>query len=239
MQTSYSEQHTSGQQTSGHHTMEDDKNILPKDRVWKIGTYSMGITLIGIGLAFAASLWQAVTAYELLLWLAPIIFIVLGLELMIIHAPRFSRKYKIEYNWLSLFFVGCVGVGALILAAVLSTGVLDEVNEAFNIKDRSIYIEESAELSDQSIEKVVIRSQLGYEVRQQPGINEISLLGTVQYEARDPVKLADQQLLKTKQVGNVLYIFIQNLEYESNHFASSYVRSQLVLNLPDHLEVEE
>lgn len=207
-------------------------------KVWKIGTYSMGLTLIGIGLAFATSLWQETTAYELLLWLAPIVFIMLGVELLIVHSARFSRSYIIQYNWFGVFFVGCVGVGALMLSALLSTGVLQEVNQLFKVTERSVYVEEHAPLPQQSIEKIIVRSELGYQLEKQAELNEISLLGTVQYEAERPVQLTEQQLLKTSQVGQVLYIFIQGIEYDHNQFASSYVRSQLVLNVPAHIEVE-
>lgn len=206
-------------------------------RIWRIGTYSMGITLIGIGLAFAASLWQTATAYELLLWLAPIVFIVLGLEMMVAHSSKFMQKYKVAYNWLGVFFVGCVGAGALVLAAFLSSGLLEEVNQMFHLKERSLYIEESAPIHDAVIEKVVIKSELSYELQKQTDTNEISLLGYLNYEAKEPVKLSEQQLLMTKQVGSVLYIFIKNLEYDKNMLTHSYVHGQLVLNVPAHLEI--
>lgn len=223
--------------TSFHSTPPPD-HLLQQRRVWKIGTYSMGLSLIGIGLAFAASLWQAVTSYELLLWLAPIIFIVLGLELIVAHSSKFSRKYKVEYNWLSVFFVGCVGAGALMLSALLSSGLLDEVNQIFQMKVRSVYVEESTKLVDPAIEKIVIKSELGYEIQKEAGSNEVALLGLLQYEAKDSVKLGEQQLLKTKQIGSVLYIFIQNLDYESNRLVNSYVHSQLVLSVPDNIEIK-
>lgn len=208
-----------------------------EQKVWKIGTYSMGLTLIGIGLSFGVSLWQETTAYELLLWLAPIVFIVLGLELLIVHNTRFLTHYKLQYNWIAVWFVGFVGAGALILAAFLSSGLLEEVNQMFKVKERSVYIEERAQLPEQSIEKIVVKSELGYTIEKQAQLKEVSLLGTVQYESEQPIKLADQQLLKTSQVGHVLYVFIQGIEYDSNVFTSSYVRSQLVLNVPDHIEV--
>jgi len=208
-----------------------------EQKVWKIGTYSMGLTLIGIGLSFAVSLWQETTAYELLLWLAPIVFIVLGLELLIVHNTRFLTQYKLQYNWIAVWFVGFVGAGALMLAAFLSSGLLEEVNQMFKVKERSVYIEERAQLPEQSIEKIVVKSELGYTIEKQAQLKEVSLLGTVQYESEQPIKLADQQLLKISQVGHVLYVFIQGIEYDSNVFTSSYVRSQLVLNVPDHIEV--
>lgn len=223
-------------QQAYNHPYED--SLKTERKVWKIGTYSMGLTLIGIGLAFAASLWQDTTAYELLLWLAPIVFIVLGIEMLIVHSSRFSRNYSIQYNWLGVFFVGCVGAGALVLSAFLSTGMLEEVNQMFKVKEYSVYIEEKAELPQQSIEKIIVRSELGYTLEKQAGLNEVSLLGTVQYEAEHRIQLSEQQLLKTSQVGHVLYIFIQGIEYDNNTFASSYVRSQLVLNVPDHIDVE-
>jgi len=213
----------------------------PRDdqRIWKIGTYSMGLTLIGIGVAFAASLWQTTSAYQLLLWLAPVVFIMLGIELIVVHSERFSKKYKLQYNWVAVWFVGCIGAGALMLAALMSSGLLQEVNEAFHVKERHAFIEESVQLPEQPIEKIVIRGSLGYELEQQAGLEDITLLGTVRYEAEQSIPLAEQKLLRTSQVGEVLYVFIQPIEYKSNSFANSVVRSQLVLNVPEHIVVEE
>jgi len=208
-------------------------------RIWRIGTYSMGLTLIGIGVAFAASLWQTTSAYQLLLWLAPVVFIMLGIELIVVHSERFLKKYKLQYNWVAVWFVGCIGAGALMLAALMSSGLLGEVNEAFHVKERHAFIEESVQFPEQHIEKIVIKGSLGYELEQQAGLQDITLLGTVRYEAEKPVPLTEQKLLRTSQVGEVLYVFIQPLEYESNRFANSGIRSQLVLNVPEHIVVEE
>lgn len=249
MDSAFSNQATTADQTNSNiaqqehygapfHSPPPPDNLLQPQRVWKIGTYSMGLSLIGIGLAFAVSLWQTVTSYELLLWLAPIVFIVLGLELIVAHSAKFMRTYKVQYNWLSVFFVGCVGAGALVLSALLSSGLLDEVNQIFQMKVRSVYVEESAKLSDPAIEKIVIKSELGYELQKEAGTDEVALLGMLQYESKEPIKLGEQQLLKTKQIGSVLYIFIQNLDFESNRLVNSYVHSQLVLSVPDNIEIK-
>lgn len=208
-------------------------------RVWKIGTYSMGLTLIGIGLAFAASLWQTTSAYQLLLWLAPIVFIVLGIELMVVHSERFLRRYKLQYNWIAVWFVGFIGAGALMLAALLSSGVLEEVNQAFHVQERYAYIEERESVQLDSIEKVIVSSSIGYQLERHSALDEVILLGTLYYEADRSIQLTEQKLLRTSQVGNVLYVFIQGIEYERNLFAHTGLRGQLILNVPEHVIVEE
>jgi len=246
MDSSYGEiEQTALRETASKHSMQDMDNYhlshgyQPQQKVWKVGTYSMGITLIGIGLSFAASLWQTMTSYELLLWLAPLVFIILGLELLIAHSSRFIGKYRVQYNWLGVLFVGCVGTGAIFLSMLLSSGLIGEVNQIFDTKTRSAYVDEMIPIHDAPIEKIIIKSELHYELHKQPALQEVSLIGLVQYDAKESVNAKDQQLLKTKQIGNVLYVFIQSFEYEENKFVNSYLRSQLVLNIPEHIEIEE
>lgn len=89
----------------------------PEVRTWRVGSLSMGITLMLIGTALAVSLWQDAEAYELLLWVAPVVFVLLGAELLIYLRTAGKHGMIVRYDWISVLFVG---------APELSSGGLSE-----------------------------------------------------------------------------------------------------------------
>lgn len=214
-----------------HHEVE-------QKRVWRVGSYSMGITLIGIGAAFAVSLWQDISAYELLLWLAPIVFILLGIELLCVNTFGLSAKYKVKFDWLSLWFVSIISVGALIMSVLFYTGITDELNQAFNMKERSLFVDEKVAIAQDQPSKIIVKGTVPVTISEHEGLSEVLLTGSITYEARDAVTLRDQQLMQTKQVGDVLYVFVNNIEHEVSGLVTDRVFSNLILSVPAGRVVE-
>ena len=206
--------------------------------VWRIGSFSMGVTLIGIGIAFAMSLWQEISAYELLLWLAPVVFILLGAELLLTMRMNHKQKYQLKYDWLSLWFVSIISVGALIMSALFYTGITEELNQAFNMKERSLFVDEQVAIAQTVPAKIVVKSTVPLTIEEHEGLSEVLLTGSVTYEAKDAITLREQQLLQAKQVGDVLYIFVNNIEHEVSGLVTDRVYSNLILSVPSSIVVE-
>lgn len=208
--------------------------------VWRIGSISMGVTLIGIGLSFATSLWQDSSAYELLLWLAPLVFIMLGAELLIMLKVNRSERYHVKYDWLSLWFVAIIGAGAMFMSILFYTGITEQINQALNMKERTLYIDEQApQPIDANVNKIVIKSALGVEIAEHESLSELYLTGMIEYEAKEALAIRDQQLMNTKKIGDVLYVFINNIERDSGVFVNNWVSTSLVLSVPAGVTIEQ
>lgn len=208
-------------------------------RVWRIGSFSMGVTLIGIGLAFAVSLWQDTSAYELLLWLTPIVFIMLGVELLMTLRLKQSKQYQIKYDWLSIWFVAIIGAGALLMSMLFYTGITGELHQALNMKERSLFVDENAPIAQDQLSKIVVKSTVPLTIAEHEGLTEVLLTGSVTYEAQDAITLREQQLLQTKQVGDVLYIFVNNIEHKVSGLVNNNVYSDLILAVPAGATIEQ
>lgn len=213
---------------------------MPTEKtVWRVGSISMGAALIGMGLSFATSLWKETSAYELLLWLAPIVFIMLGVELLLTIKVNHSGRYQIKYDWLSLWFVGIIGAGALLMSLLFYTGVTDEINAALHMKERSLFIDEqAAQPLDSSVKKVVVKSGIPVAIEEHEKLDAIHLTGNITYQAKDALPIRDQQLMNTKQIGDVLYVFVQDVEHNTSGFVTDNVYHDLVLAVPANITVE-
>lgn len=220
------------------HVNETYHREVQQKQVWRIGSFSMGVTLIGIGIAFAMSLWQETSAYELLLWLAPLVFILLGGELLLTMRLNQSQKYQMKYDWLSLWFVSIISVGALIMSVLFYTGITDELNQAFNMKERSLFVDEKVAIAQDKPSKIVVKGTVPVTIAEHEGLSDVLLTGSITYEAKDAVTLRDQQLLQTKQVGDVLYVFVNNIEHEVSGLVTDRVFSNLILSVPSGSVVE-
>lgn len=212
---------------------------VEQKRVWRIGTISMGVTLIGIGLSFATSLWQDTSAYELLLWLTPIIFIMLGLELLLTLRLNQHKHYQVKYDWLSLWFVAIIGAGALVMSALFYTGITNEINQVFSMKERSLFVDEHVAMADADPAKIIVKSTVPITITEHEGLTEVLLTGSVTYEAKDAVTLREQQLLQTKQVGDALYVFVTNIDHEVSGIVTERVSSNLILSVPAGAIIEQ
>ena len=206
-------------------------------RTWRVGSLSMGVTLMMIGIALAVSIWQDAEAYELLLWVAPVVFIMLGAELLLYLKFSDSKHAVVRYDWISVFFVGLVGSASLGLALLMSTGVFDGIKQGFDMAQRSFFIEtEKVELPPE-ISRVVVHSLTGVQISE-VDISEARLLGQVRYWSAEPIKYDGSPLMRTNIVGTTMYIMIGSIDYPTGGFFSEAADHQLTLVLPQGIQVE-
>lgn len=75
-------------------------------RTWRVGTISMGLSLILLGgIIFYSTMVEQISAYQLLLSWWPVILIVLGVEMLIYFALNKKEEGRIKYDFLSVFFL--------------------------------------------------------------------------------------------------------------------------------------
>ncbi|GKU77691.1 hypothetical protein [Paenibacillus sp. L3-i20] len=207
-------------------------------RTWRVGSLSMGIALMLIGTAFAVSLWQETEAYEMLMWIAPIIFILLGAELLIHLKMTGNRNTIVRYDWISIFFVGVMGMGSIVLASVMSTGLFDELKQGFNMTERTAFVETEKLSVPAEVTKVVVQSSGGEKI-EKADAREVQVLGQILYRSVEPASNVSDSIMKTSIVGSTMYIMIGSMEHSTNEFRSDYVRSRLIVVLPQDVVVEQ
>lgn len=207
-------------------------------RTWRVGSLSMGITLMLIGTALAVSIWQDAEAYEMLLWVAPIVFILLGAELLIHLKLSGSQHTIVKYDWISVFFVGVIGTASLVLALLMSSGLFDELNRGLHMTQRSAFVDTVKETVPEHISKIMVSSLGNVEIKTAPE-REVQLFGQIRYWSAEPLAKLNESMMRTNTAGDTMYIMIGTVERRDGGFVTDTVHPQLTLIVPEGIEIEE
>ena len=84
-------------------------------RVRRVGTFTMGVTMILVGLLIVCSLFDWGIPLEWVFRFSPLILVALGVEVLV---GAFSKGAKLKYDFLSIFVCGLLTLAALAFSAV-------------------------------------------------------------------------------------------------------------------------
>lgn len=187
-------------------------------RSWRIGTISMGLTLIFMGVGIFAAQFQRELGYALLRNCWPFVLVALGLELLLSNYFLRKQESRFTYDLLSVVFVGLLGLISLGVYALNAAGVWDRLAEVTSGEIAGI--EHRAELTPAGrIGKVAVDCG-GYwrQVRILDGPGEKIVLRV----SGQGLKCNDDRMERTlamvgslEQVGDVVYVRLRNLRFQS------------------------
>jgi hypothetical protein len=207
-------------------------------RTWRVGSLSMGVTLMLMGTALAVSLWQDIRAYEMLLWVAPVVFIMLGAELLLYLKFSGSERAIVRYDWISVFFVGMIGAASLGLALLMSTGLFDELQRGLHMTQRTAFVDTRAVKVPAEINKIVVHSLGGVQFGE-TDTRELQLFGQIRYRSSEKLERLDDKMLQTHIVGTTMYVMIGAADHRDGGIISDTVIPELTLIVPKGVELVE
>ncbi|WP_168123069.1 hypothetical protein [Paenibacillus sp. HB172176] len=216
---------------------ESGQGRQPTQRIWRVGSLSMGITLMLMGTALAVSIWQDAKAYELLLWVAPIVFILLGAELLLHLKLSGSRHTMLRYDWMSVFFVGCIGFASLVLAFLMSTGLFDQFKAVLQTTQRTVIVNTDKITVPGEIKKIVVQAVDSVTIEESDS-REAQLMGQIRYWSAEPNISINQDIMQTKIVGTTMYFIIGSMDRRDGGLVTDTIRPMLILSLPNNVEVQ-
>lgn len=206
-------------------------------KAWRVGSLSMGITLLLLGAAVAISVWSGTEALNTILWVAPLVFILLGGELLLYLWLAGNERIIIRYDWMSVFFVAIIGTGSIAMAAFSSTGLLGQFRESLQVEDRTAIVQTEPVNVPENVSKIVVQSFKPVKLDEGDG-RDVVLLGQLQYRAVDPLEHPDR-MISTNTVGSTMYVMVSRPDYKNGSIVSESVHPQLTLILPKDIEVEQ
>ncbi|WP_081389879.1 hypothetical protein [Paenibacillus odorifer] len=179
-----------------------------KTRRWRVGTFSMGLSLLFLGALIMVSQWRGAEVFETTLAWWPIIFILLGLEI-VIYTLWFRGKGKMYYDVLSVLFVGFIAVCCLVFAAFSSLGLTQEFRRTVSAVQESYALPDWKGAVPDGVSTIIIQAAEPYGIKvDQTGGNELNVFGSYFSNKGKLQEGQEQQLLQTKHVGNTLYIIL-------------------------------
>lgn len=209
-------------------------------RTWRVGTISMGISLLSLGIFLFVSQILSIDVTKIMLAWWPMILIVLGLEILLYLFFNRKEKPLLKYDFLSILFVGIIGMTGILFAALSTTGLLDLAQEAIGQEKQTYDLPAFSEEIDESVKRVVVNT-MDYPLTLESTPDQtVSMFGTYSAwtkEKRTILSKADDYLSYQKK-GDTLYLTIKSLPASQGRFINYYTDMQGTLLIPENVKLE-
>ncbi|MDF2961291.1 MAG: lipoprotein [Paenibacillus sp.] len=207
---------------------------------WRVGTLSMGISLVLLGVVLFISQWKGLQAFDTFITWWPVIFILLGLEIVLYLS--FSKKENsiLSYDIMSLFFVGVLCIGCLGFTMLTSVGVLGEVRAMLGAVDETKDLPEVKEAVAEGVKKVVVQSQdqtVKVDKSQERAVHVFGTYRSRTKQGEQAGSLEKEQFVAVRTVGDTMYVQVKRLP-EKRGLDSFYPRMTATVVLPQDVQVE-
>lgn len=209
-------------------------------RTWRVGTFSMGVSLVALGLFLGISQfkgWEALQPF--LLWW-PFILIVLGAEVLVYLFVSKQEHPRIKYDVLSIFFVGVLGTVGIALTVLVSTGVLQEVRTVVSATEKSFALPEVSENLASEIERVVVETGNQYVQVETTTGEQLHIFGayrtTIEAGKVPPIVKKEDYVVRNV-VGDTMYIQFKVPEQKTGPFSIHTVMTPTIA-IPDSVTLE-
>jgi len=177
-------------------------------RHWRVGTLSMGLSLLFLGSLIMTSQWKGADVFETALAWWPVIFIFLGLE-VVTYTLWFKGKGKMYYDVLSIFFVGFLSLCCLIFAGLSSLGLTQEIRQMVSSVEQNYALPEWSGPIPKGVKQVIVQGENPYGVTvDKTGGTDLNVFGTYRSNEGRLGAADEDQLLRTKVAGDTLYILL-------------------------------
>jgi hypothetical protein len=209
-------------------------------RTWRVGTFSMGTALIllGITLLTGKFLNQNVIQY-LNLWI-PMLLIIIGCEVIFYLFFHKKENSFVRYDFISIFFVGILGVCGIAFTVAAGTGLVGEWERALHAKEITKELPSYVETLPPDVNKIVLINGDGLQFSlQRSAEKEIHVFGTYSYTVYDKEKserFDGNDLSATKTIGQTMYLTVKPLPMEKGIFRSSGYTS-ITIVVPGNIEM--
>lgn len=178
-------------------------------RQWRVGTLSMGVSLLLIGLLVLISQWKGIEVMDTALKWWPIIFVLLGIEI-IGYAVFFRNGEYVKYDVFSILLIGFLTICCIGMAALSSTGVMDHIRRETGAIYKTVQIPEINMDVPSGVTKVIVQGSYTYNVKKDvSSSNKLLVFGSLRTKDEELIKEDTlSTLIETKLAGNILYVNI-------------------------------
>lgn len=209
-------------------------------RTWRVGTFSMGASLLFLGLFLFFSKFLGLDLVQVMTAWWPLLLVVLGIEILIYLFLSRQEKPVLKYDFLSIFFVGVLGTAGILFGILSTTGIMGKVEDVMAREERSFELPAFAYKTDESIKRVVVRT-VGYDMTIEATEEKaVSMFGTYRVQTAKKaglLKSADD-IIAANQKGDTLYLNVKSLPNEIGPFYShSNVAATILIPKDVKLEV--
>jgi hypothetical protein len=208
-------------------------------RTWRVGTFSMGAALVFLGLFLFLSRFMGFDLVHVMSAWWPILLIVLGIEILLYLFFSRQEKPNLKYDFVSILFVGLLGMTGILFATLSAAGIMGKVEEVVAREERSFELPGFSYQMDDSIKRVVLRTTAYQTMIEATEEKEVSMFGTYRTQTTKKEKLlasADDYVYANRK-GDTLYVNVKTLPNELGPFYSHTEVASTIL-IPKGVELE-
>ena len=200
----------------------------------RVGTISMAIILIAMGVLMFISQINEVSAIDMAFKLWPLTLVLLGIEILWAKYKSSDEETVIKYDVFSVFIVFIILMVNIGMYGITETGIMKVIKSRISEQSYNYELPNEEFIIDESVEKIIVEGfrNSNLKVRTTES-NKILTMGNVAInsDSQENAKLAfDRGIFKIEQFDNTVYI--------KYNYSNDYRLSDINLTLPSDIKVE-
>lgn len=212
-------------------------------RQWRVGTWSMGAALAGMGVLLILSHFNGLQGLDqgLLWW--PLLLVVLGAEIMVYLWRSQDDQPVLRYDLFSIVFIALIGMFSIVLTTVNASGVFTEIRGLISAKEVQVDAE-TLKVSIAGIDRIVVKGDPYWNGMLEidagrKGLDEVHAFGTCHFEVGRDEKAPDAvEVVTSNVVGDTLYVQMKRPERTRMLMEQHVPTCSLMLVMPSDKKVE-
>lgn len=209
-------------------------------RKWRVGTLSLGILMIVLGVAILAAQFKQVTILDMLLTWWPLILVLIGVEILVQVYTAREEQPKIKYDAFSMLIIFIMVFFSIGMYALTSVGVIERIAWAVESSFVPADIPSQRINVDEGLRKIVVSAPRGRLDVKKSSTSEVVVFGEAVVNAANNEEagaLAEQNMAITRREGDTLFVqFLSTIR--SGDFKPGIREIRHTLLLPPDIEVE-
>ncbi|UII56371.1 hypothetical protein LS684_02475 [Cytobacillus spongiae] len=209
-------------------------------RTWRVGTFSMGASLLFLGIyLFLSQIFEFDLLHVMMSWW-PIILVVLGIEILAFLFLSKSEKPLLRYDILSILFVSVIGTIGIGFAILQSIGLTDKVEEVLNREQRSFELPGFEMPVDRNVKKIVIQTNRYPITIEGTTEQEVSMFGVYEAVTGKKEKLLEEwkDYMVAEKKGDTIYLQLKGMPSNSYGMFSEQTELTATILIPTHVALE-
>lgn len=209
-------------------------------RKWRVGTLSLGILMIVLGVVMLTAQFNQVAILDMLLTWWPLILVLIGTEILVQVYTARDEQPKVKYDAFSILIILIMVFFSIGMYALTSTGVIEGI--AWMVESSILPVDmPSQKISvDEGLEKVVVSAPRGRLEVKKGSTSEVVVFGEAVVKAagnEEARALAEQNRAVTRREGNTLFVQLLSATWAGD-FKPCVREIQHTLLVPPDMEVE-
>ncbi|TDA70301.1 MAG: hypothetical protein D9V47_01810 [Clostridia bacterium] len=209
-------------------------------RQWRVGSFSMGLVLVLLGVALLVAQDGPGRVLELVHRWWPVTPILLGGEILLAGYFVRDEKPRLKYDWLAIIAVIAVVMFTLGLAGLAASGVLPALERSFSAAEYTVALPELSIPPGEGVTGIVVQGAGDrVEIRSSTG-PEVLLFGQAHIRAvseQEARSLASLAAASTRRAGDTLFLTLSDVPVPRD-FSPGHPEQQWTLLVPAGMRLE-